>query len=67
MLYAKTTWKLFQKTLLWINQNIKREITWHLLCSDGIYFLRSVSWFYNDLSPSVLHGYCNASLFAMGL
>ena len=38
----------------------------HLLHSDGIYFLRSVSWSYDDLSPSVLHVYCDASPFAMG-
>ena len=38
----------------------------HLLRSDGIYFLRSVSWSYDDLSPSVLHVYCDASSFTMG-
>ena len=68
-LYAKTAGKLFQKALLWVNRDVGRELTWvadHLLCSDGIYFPLSVSWSYDDLSPSVLHVYCNASPFAMG-
>ena len=68
-LYAKTADKLFQKALLWVNRGVvERELTWvadHLLRSDGIYFLRYVSWSYDDLSPSVLHVYCNASPFAM--
>ena len=45
-------------------------MTWivdHLLCSDGIYFLQSVSWSFDDLSPSVLRVYCDASPFALGI
>ena len=52
-----------------MNRDVERELTWvadHLLRFDGIYFLRSVSWSYDDLSPSVLHVYCDASPFAMG-
>ena len=62
-LYAKTAGKLFQKALLWVNRDVERELGWvidHLLHSDGIYFLRSVSWSYDDRSPSVLHVYCDA-------
>ena len=65
----KTAGKLFPKALLWVNQDVERELTRmadHLLRSDDIYFLLSVSWSYDDLSPSVLHVYCNASPFAMG-
>ena len=39
----------------------------HLLHSDGIYFLCSVSWSHDDLSPSVLHVYCDASPIALGI
>ena len=69
-LYAKTAGKLFQKALLWVNRDVERELGWvinHLLHSDGIYFLHSVSWSYDDLSPSVLHVYCDASPFALGI
>jgi hypothetical protein len=38
----------------------------HLFCSNGIYFLRSVSWSFEVLSPSILHVYCDASPFALG-
>ena len=63
-LYAKTAGKL-----LWVNRDVERELTWvvdHLLRSDGIYFLRSVTWSDDDHSSTVLHVYCNASPFAMG-
>ena len=65
-LYTMTAGKLFQKALLWVNRDVERELGWvidHLLHSDGIYFLRSVSWSHDDLSPSVLHVYCDASPF----
>ena len=53
-LYAKTAGKLFQKALLWVDRDVERELGWvinHLLHSDGIYFLCSVSWCYDDLQP----------------
>ena len=70
VLYAKTASKLFQKALLWVNWDVKRELPWvvdHLLCSDSIYFLQSISWSFDDLSPSVPQVYCNASPFALGI
>ena len=68
--YANTAGKLFQKALLWVNRDVERELGWvidHLLHSDGIYFLCSVAWSYDDLPPSVLHVYCDASPFALGI
>ena len=38
-----------------------------MLHSDGIYFFQSVSWSFDDLSPSVLQVYCDASPFALGI
>ena len=69
-LYLKTAGKLFQKALFWVNRDVERELGWvihHLLHSDGIYFLCSVSWSHDDLSLSVLYVYCDASLFALGI
>ena len=53
-----------------VTWSYERELTWvvdHLLHSYGTYLLCSVIWSYDDLSSSVLHLYCNASPFAMGV
>ena len=53
-----------------MNRDVERELTWvvdHLLCSDGIYFLRSVSWSSGDHSTSILRVYCDASPFGLGI
>ena len=53
-----------------MNRDVERELGWvtdYLLHSDGIYFLCSVSWCHDDLSPSVLHVYCDASPFTLGI
>ena len=68
--YLLTAGKLFQKALLWVNWNVEREFTWvvnHLLRSDGIYFLRSISWSSGDHSTSILRVYCDTSPFALGI
>jgi len=38
----------------------------HLEHSDRIYFLHSVSWSYQDLTPATLHVYCDVSPLALG-
>ena len=67
--YAKTTGKLFQRALIWVNRDVERELEWvieHLLASDGILILKSVSWDFTELPASVLAIYCDASALAMG-
>ena len=68
--YPLTAGKLFQKALLSVNWDVERELTWvvdHLLRSNGIYFLRSVSWSSEDHSTSIFRVYCDASPFALGI
>ena len=65
--YPLTAGRLFQKALLSVNWDVERELTWvidHLLRSDCIYFLRSVSWLSGDHSTSILRVYCDASPLA---
>ena len=67
--YAKTAGKLQQRAPIWVNRDIKRELAWvvgHLVVSDGVYFLKSVSWSYRHLPASVLRVYCDASPLGMG-
>ncbi|KAF9244261.1 hypothetical protein BU15DRAFT_42310 [Melanogaster broomeanus] len=67
-IYGKTAGKLQQRAPLWINKDVERELNWviqHLQHSDGVYFLKSVSWSYRHLPSSVLRVYCDASPLAM--
>ena len=67
--YAKTTGKLQQHAPIWVNRDVERELAWvigHLLASDGVYFLKSVSWSYRHLPDSVLRIYCDAFPSGMG-
>ena len=53
-----------------MNWDVERELTWvvdHLLRSDGIYFLRSISWSSGDHSTSILCVYCDTSPFGLGI
>ncbi|KIJ66316.1 hypothetical protein HYDPIDRAFT_54410, partial [Hydnomerulius pinastri MD-312] len=46
-IYSKTAGKLYSKALMWVNHDVERELNWvigHLLVSEGIYLLKSVSW-----------------------
>lgn len=68
-IYAKTTGKLFQRALIWVNRDVERELKWvveHLLASDGILILKSSSWDFPNLPPNVLSIYCDALPVAMG-
>ncbi|KIK39921.1 hypothetical protein CY34DRAFT_30869, partial [Suillus luteus UH-Slu-Lm8-n1] len=45
--YAKIKGKTNSKGLLWLNRAVVEELLWAtflLECSDGVYFLKSVSW-----------------------
>ena len=45
--YAKTAGKDFQKALVWVSQDVERELEWvigHLLASNGILIFKSVAW-----------------------
>ena len=66
--YAKTAGKVFQRALIWVNRDVERELEWvigHLLTSDGILILKSMSWNVHDLPSTVLTIYCNASSSAL--
>ncbi|KIK75204.1 hypothetical protein PAXRUDRAFT_63982, partial [Paxillus rubicundulus Ve08.2h10] len=46
-IYAKTAGNVQQCAPIWLNKDVERELVWlanHLRKSDGIYFLKSVSW-----------------------
>ncbi|KIK87750.1 hypothetical protein PAXRUDRAFT_92671, partial [Paxillus rubicundulus Ve08.2h10] len=46
-IYTKTAGKVQQRAPIWLNKDVERELVWlanHLRKSDGIYFLKSVSW-----------------------
>ncbi|KAG2147613.1 hypothetical protein DEU56DRAFT_730826 [Suillus clintonianus] len=63
-LYAKTAGKLEQRALIWVNRDVVRELNWlmrHLLTSDGVYFIRSISWDFHHMSQATLSVYTNAS------
>ncbi|KIK75918.1 hypothetical protein PAXRUDRAFT_71249, partial [Paxillus rubicundulus Ve08.2h10] len=45
--YSKTSGELQQKALIWVYRDVEHELSWvvaHLLDSQGIFFLKSVSW-----------------------
>ena len=55
--YCKTTGKLLQCALVWINRDVECELLWvvcHLEESDGIFIVKSVSWDYHKLGEDVL-------------
>ena len=63
-LYAKTAGKLHSRAQLWINRDVVRELLWiadHLRTSNGVFFLKSVSWSYRQLPPSTFRAYTDAS------
>jgi len=63
-LYAKTAGKLHSRAQLWINRDVVRELLWiadHLRTSNGVFFLKSVSWSYCQLPPSTFRAYMDAS------
>ncbi|KAF8438803.1 hypothetical protein L210DRAFT_853145, partial [Boletus edulis BED1] len=46
-LYSKTAGKLHQRSLIWVNRDVKRELEWvvnHLNTSNWVYILKSQSW-----------------------
>ncbi|KAG2754245.1 DNA/RNA polymerase [Suillus brevipes Sb2] len=64
-LYAKTAGKQESWAVLWVNRDVTRELAWivrHLQASNGVYFLKSVSWSYRNLPESVLRVYTDASM-----
>ncbi|KAG2148201.1 uncharacterized protein EDB93DRAFT_1085024 [Suillus bovinus] len=63
-LYAKTSGKLVSKALLWVNRDVVRELSWvinHLRAAEGIFFFKSVTWNFAQLSDDVLRVYTDAS------
>ncbi|KAG2738748.1 DNA/RNA polymerase [Suillus brevipes Sb2] len=67
-LYAKTAGKLEQRALIWVNRDVVRELNWlerHLATSDGVYFIRSVSWDFHHMSQATLTVYTDASALAV--
>jgi hypothetical protein len=66
--YRKMMGKLLQRALIWINRDIERELQWavgHLIKSDGIFIVKSVSWDFHELPKTVLRVYCDASALAL--
>jgi hypothetical protein len=67
-LYAKTAGKLEQRALIWVNRDVVRELKWlerHLVTSDGVYIIRSVSWDFHHMSQATLAVYTDASASGM--
>jgi hypothetical protein len=67
-LYAKTAGKLEQWAFIWVNRDVVRELKWlerHLATSDGVYFIRSVSWDFHHMSQATLSVYADASASRM--
>ncbi|KAJ8582038.1 DNA/RNA polymerase [Rhizopogon salebrosus TDB-379] len=63
-LYAKTAGKLESRAKIWVNRAVVRELTWvvrHLLSTDGIFFFKSISWYFAHLPEDVLRVYTDAS------
>jgi len=63
-IYAKTAGKLHSRAQLWVNRDVVRELIWiahHLQTSNGVFFLKSVSWSYHHLPPSTFRAYTDAS------
>jgi hypothetical protein len=64
-LYAKTAGKQESWAVLWVNRDVTHELSWivrHLQASNGVYFLKSVSWSYRNLPETVLRVYTDASM-----
>jgi len=52
----------------WVNRDVVREPKWlihHLMSSDGVYFIRSVSWDFHHMSQATLSVYTDASASGM--
>jgi hypothetical protein len=67
--YEKMRGKTNSKGLLWVNRAVVEELLWaafHLERSNGIYFLKSVSWNPTALPADFLHVYCDASGTGLG-
>lgn len=63
-LYAKTSGKLVSKALIWVNQDVVRELTWvinHLHTAEGVLFFKSVSWNFTHLPEDILRVYTDVS------
>ncbi|KAG2064799.1 hypothetical protein BDR04DRAFT_1130636 [Suillus decipiens] len=63
--------KTQSKALVWLNQRIVTEVLWaaeHMVQSDGIYLVKSVSWSLSKVASAwnVLHVYCDASGISLG-
>jgi len=63
-LYAKMAGKLESHAQLWVNRDVVRELSWvakHMQTSEGVFFLKSVSWDFSTIHDSVFHVYTDAS------
>jgi hypothetical protein len=68
--YAKTAGKSEANTLVRVNNDMRRELSWfveHVQKSDGVHFLKSVEWSPTDSDISVMIAYVDASGIGIGV